>query len=55
MDLSNEAKQLRNEYYRKYREKNKERIRDNNYHWRKNNKERIKGYARKYWESKVSE
>jgi hypothetical protein len=54
MNLSDEAKQLRNKYYRQYREKNKEHLKRYNQQWRKRNKERIKEYEQNYWENKVS-
>jgi len=50
MSLSNEAKKKRAEYMRKYRERNKEHIRQYNAEWRKNNPDKVRAAQNRYWE-----
>ena len=49
------ATELKREYYKKYREKNKEQIKKKYKEWRDNNKEKVKEYNRNYWNKKASE
>ena len=53
--MTNEAEQLRREYYKKYREENKERIDNNHKSWRQKNKEKLKQYNENYWNKKANE
>ncbi|WP_291651333.1 hypothetical protein [Clostridium sp.] len=40
------------EYYKNYREKNREKLNAYQREWRKRNKEKIKEYRRRYWGNK---
>lgn len=43
------------DYYRNYREKNKERLNNYQKEWRAKNKEKVKIYNERYWNSKEGE
>lgn len=49
------ATEVKREYYKQYREKNKEQIKKKYKEWRDNNKEKVKEYNRKYWNKKALE
>lgn len=55
MSLSELAKEQKREYYRQYREKNRERYNQTARAWRINNKEKVKQYQADYWERKAKE
>ena len=49
------ATELQREYYKQYREKNKEQIKKKYKEWRENNKEKVKEYNLNYWNKKALE
>lgn len=49
------AVEIKRNYYRVYREKNRERIKEVNKQWRENNKEKLKRYNQNYWNKKALE
>lgn len=51
--LDEAAKQARREYQRKYREKNKTRLKEYHRKWRGENKEKIIAIQERYWTKKV--
>ena len=51
--MTNEAREKRNAYMREYRQKNKERINEQNRALRAANPERYKMYQERYWERKA--
>lgn len=55
MEMSKEAKRMRNEYYKKYRLANAEKIRQYGKEWRKNNPEKVKANTVRYWERKAKQ
>lgn len=54
-ELSTEAKNLRKEYFKKYREKNRERLNAYRREYYKANSVRVNAYNDKYWENKAEE
>lgn len=52
-DLSSEAKKLKQEYFRKYREKNREKINAYRREYYKANSKRVNSYNDRYWENKA--
>lgn len=54
MTIENKAIELKREYQRKWREKNKEKLNAYYKEWRKNNPEKIKEYDRNYWEKRAA-
>lgn len=55
MAISEKAKQARREYFKKYREKNRDRILARQREHYQNNKEKYQEYQQSYWERKVQE
>lgn len=55
MALTEKAKELRKDYLKKYRKEHREQI--NAYHrkWNKENPDKIKQYRENYWEKKLAE
>lgn len=53
--LSDEAKQARREYKRKYHQANAEKINAYQKEWRKANPDKVKAYQENYWQKKASE
>lgn len=51
--MNEQAKQLRREYNRKYRELNKEQINKRQNEWRRANKDKVKEYSKNYWTKKA--
>ena len=49
------AKDIKREYYKQYREKNKDRIKETYKKWRDNNKDEVKQYNQNYWNKKALE
>lgn len=49
------AKDIKREYYKQYREKNKDRIKETYKKWRDNNKDKVKQYDQNYWNKKALE
>lgn len=45
----------RREYMRAYRQKNAERIREQQNEWRRNNKEKVQSYQERYWAKRLAE
>lgn len=54
MQLSQEALEAKKTYYREYRAKNKDKIRQYNRTWNENNKEKRKAYNQAYWDKKAN-
>lgn len=52
-ELSAEAKKLRQEYFKKYREKNREKLNAYRREYYKANSVRVNAYNDKYWENKA--
>lgn len=48
--LTVQAQEVRREYKRQYRRKNRERINRQQREWRANNSEKVKEYQKRYWE-----
>lgn len=55
MNVSKEANDTRREYYRKYREKNAERLRAYKRAWNAENKDKLAEHQRRYWEKRAAE
>ena len=55
MKMSEDAKEMRNKYYREYRLANAEKIREYNREWRKSHPDQIKENTARYWEKKARE
>lgn len=55
MELSEEAKEVRRDYFRNYYKENKERIRENNKQWKQQNHEAVKQHQINYWNRKADE
>lgn len=53
--MSDEAKKARNEYQKKWREKNRERLREYHKKWRKENKEKVNEAINRYWEKRAKD
>ena len=51
--MDEEAKKARREYYREYREKNRERINENYRKWTRENPEKTKAIQARYWQKKA--
>lgn len=49
------AKDIKREYYKQYREKNKDHIKETYKKWRDNNKDKVKQYNQNYWNKKALE
>lgn len=55
MSLSDEAKQARNEYMKRYRSENRERLLQKQRQHYHANKDRYKEYQQRYWDKKGKE
>lgn len=53
--MTEEAKKAKREYYKKYRAKNAERIKEREKAWRKANPEKVREHQRRYWAKKFQE
>jgi len=53
MELSEKAKQKRNEYQRKWKARNRDKINEYHSNWRKRNRDKVREYQRIYWERKA--
>ena len=53
--MTDEAKEARRAYERKWRKENKERINAYQKKWRGENSDKVKQYHENYWEKKVSQ
>ncbi|WP_179085548.1 hypothetical protein [Paenibacillus sp. FSL H7-0326] len=51
--MNEEARQARNKYFREYRKKNPEKVKEYRRKWRKENREKVKQYQERYWEKKL--
>lgn len=51
--MTEEAKEARKEYMRKWQVKNREHVNDYMKKWRSNNPDKVKQYNESYWERKV--
>ena len=51
--LTVQAQEVRREYKRQYRRKNRDRINRQQREWRENNSEKVKEYQNRYWEKKA--
>lgn len=54
-EIKKQATELKRQYYKEYRAKNKERINKKYKEWRENNKDKVKEYNRNYWNKKALE
>ena len=50
--MTEEAKKAKREYYKKYRAKNAERIKEREKAWRKANPEKVREHQNRYWLNK---
>ena len=55
MALSDEAKELRRQHKKQWRERNREKIRQYDADWRKQHPEKQKEYTARYWNRKAAE
>lgn len=55
MEMTPEARAAKNEYMREYRKKNRDKCNANSRRWRRNNPEKVKACAIRYWEKKAEE
>lgn len=53
--MNDKAIQLRREYQKQYRDKNKDKINQKQRDWRNANKDRVKGYNQTYWLKKANQ
>ncbi len=53
--MTEEAKKAKREYYKKYRAKNAERIKEREKAWRKANPEKVREHQNRYWAKKFHE
>lgn len=54
MDNTNEIIiQLKRDYYKEYRDKNKDKLNEYQRQWRKENKDKVKDYKHTYWLKKA--
>ena len=53
--MSEEAKRAKAAYYKAYREKNRDKLREYYREYRRKNKEKVKGYNATYWQKKAIE
>lgn len=51
--MDNEIQKIKREYYKQYRDKNKDRINDYQRNYRANNKDKVKQYNKNYWFKKA--
>ncbi|MCC5910157.1 MAG: hypothetical protein JJT76_06935 [Clostridiaceae bacterium] len=49
-----DASEVKKEYYRKYREENKEKLNEYKRQWRAENPEKTREYNQRYWERKAA-
>jgi len=54
-EINKQAKELKKQYFKEYREKNKDRIKETYSKWRKENKDKVKQYNQNYWNKKALE
>lgn len=55
MDNDKQVKDAKNDYYRKYREDNREHLREYLKEYRAKNKDKVKQWNRTYWNKKAKE
>ena len=53
--MNEQAKAASREYWRKYREANKEKVNAYQRKWRKANPDKVKAAQKRYWEKKAAE
>ena len=53
MDNQEQIKVIKREYYKKYRENNKDKINEYQRQYRANNKDKVKEYNKNYWLKKA--
>lgn len=53
IELDEQAKEARRQYYREYYKANKERIREQQNKWRNENPEKLKGYTASFWNKRA--
>ncbi len=51
--ISEQARKARNQYYREYRERNKERLKEYRKAWNRKNEDKVKEYHANYWNRKA--
>ena len=54
MEMNEKALEKKREYARQYRERNREKINAKNREWRALHPDRVKEYARRYWEKQAA-
>ena len=55
IEMTEKAKELKREYYKKYRDKNKAAIKEYHKSWRDRNPDKVKQADIRYWERKANE
>lgn len=55
MNITETAKELRNEYQRKWKSRNRDKINQYQREWRAKNKDKCKQYNQRYWERKAEQ
>lgn len=51
--MTDKAIEIKREYARQYRAKNREKLNEYSRNWRKENPDKVKGYHEAYWEKKA--
>ena len=54
MEISSTAAEIKREYYRKYREKNADRLKAYKRSWNANNKDKVANHKCRYWEKRAA-
>ena len=54
-DMDEAAKQARRQYYKEYRQRNGDRMRERERAWRNANREKVRETNRRYWQRKAAE
>ena len=52
-NIDNQVKQVKREYFKKYRDKNKEKLNKYQREYRASNKDKVKEYNKNYWIKRV--
>lgn len=53
--MNEQAKAAKREYWRKYREQNRDKVNAYQRSWRKNNPDKVKAATERYWSKKAAE
>lgn len=54
MEMSSTAAEIKREYYRKYREKNADRLKAYKKSWNARNKDKVANHQCRYWEKRAT-